>query len=129
MLDKITTLAHGHVRIESTKRHKNLCFIQFFVKMTVENFVCQFLSEASASDDVARALRTSTWKVLSDYRDRFEGLINMVDISDVKQSFIGIVERMFADGIVSRGRIITSFAFATLLLHRFKIDLVPERLL
>ena len=53
----------------------------------------------------------------------------MMNISDVKQSFIGIVERMFADGIVNRGKIITTFAFATLLQKHFKIDLVPETLL
>ena len=83
--------------------------------MTVENFVNQILAETTAFDDVARVWQTSTRNSLSEYRDRFEGLFNMMDMSDVKQSFIDIIERMFADGIVSRGRIITTFAFATLL--------------
>ena len=94
--------------------------------MTVENFVNQILSESTASDDIARMWQTTTRNALSEYQDRFDGLINMMDISDVKQSFISIIERMFADGIVSRGRLITTFAFATLLQQRFKVDLVFE---
>ena len=91
--------------------------------MTVENFVSQVLAETTASDEVARVWQTATRNALSEYRDRFEAMINIMDVSDVKQSFIGIIERMFADGIISRGRIITVFAFATLLQQRFKIDL------
>ena len=112
-------------RESSIKGEKTRHFFSFFI-MKAEQFVRRVLYPSEDADDTSRFWATLTLNALLEYQDRFEAIANLIDTENVKNEYVRIIERMFSDGILSRGRLVATFALASLLQERFDVDLVSE---
>jgi hypothetical protein len=95
--------------------------------MKSEDFVKLVLSGNNDDDDDAvDAWQRLTFDALRDYGDQIEEIVALLPNDDVENVFTKIVEEMFSDGIVTRGRIVTMLAFAVHLQQKNDVDLSKE---
>ena len=70
--------------------------------MKAEQFVRRVLYPSEDAEDTSRFWTTLTLNALHEYYDRFEAIKNLIDSDNVQYKYVGMIERMFSDGVLSR---------------------------